>query len=82
MSGESYNLPVTDCEFRRYCDDQRIKNHKSTGIIGKELQQRLNESDLFLRVGLTRIYKGLHWLQISGFVCVSGLYGGDLLKGS
>jgi len=66
MSGESYNLPVTDCKFRRYCDDQRIKNHKSTGIIGKELQQRLNESDLFLRVGLTSIYKGLHWPQISG----------------
>ena len=37
MSGEVYNLPVTDCAFRRYCDMLRIREGRSTGDIGLEL---------------------------------------------
>jgi hypothetical protein len=65
LSGEIYNLPITDCAFRKCCDGQREEG-KNTDFISDELQHRLNQSDLFLRVGLTRIYKDWHWLQISG----------------
>jgi len=69
MSGEVYNLPVTDCAFRRYCDMLRIREGRSTGDIGSELQQRLNRSGVFLRVGLTRPFAKMHnrcYLQVSG----------------
>ncbi|MCK4828484.1 HRDC domain-containing protein, partial [bacterium] len=66
MSGEIYDLPVTDCAFRKYCDAQRIQVGKDMDSISDELQQRLNDSDVYLRVGLTRVFEDKHWLQISG----------------
>ena len=69
MSGEVYNLPVTDCAFRMYCDRLRIREGRSTGAIGLELQQKLNRSEVFLRVGLTRPFAKMHnrcYLQVSG----------------
>ena len=69
MGEEVYNLPVTDCAFRRYCDMLRIREGRSTGDIGSELQQRLNRSEVFLRVGLTRPFAKMHnicYLQVSG----------------
>ncbi|VUT28177.1 MAG: putative ATP-dependent RNA helicase [Candidatus Syntrophoarchaeum sp. GoM_oil] len=66
MGGEVYGLPVTDCAFRDYCDVQRIQIGKNIGSISRELPHRLNQSDLFLRIGLTRLFEGVHWLQISG----------------
>ena len=66
MSEEIYNLQVTDCAFREYCDTQRIQIGKNPGSIKDELRRKLNQSDLFLRVGLTRLFKGVHWLQASG----------------
>jgi hypothetical protein len=66
MDGDVYDLPVTDCAFRKYCDVQRIQIGKNPGSISHELPHRLNQSDLFLRIGLTRLFEGVHWLQISG----------------
>ena len=69
MGGEVYNLPVTDCAFRRYCDRLRVLEGRSTSAIGLELQQRLNRSEVFLRVGLTRPFAKMHnrcYLQVSG----------------
>jgi len=47
MSGEIYNLPVTDCAFREYCDAQRIRGGKNPVSISNELRQSLNQSNLF-----------------------------------
>ena len=69
MSEEVYNLPVTDCAFRRYCDRLRVLEGRSTSAIGLELQQRLNQREVFLRVGLTRPFAKMHnrcYLQVSG----------------
>lgn len=66
LSGEVYNLPITDCAFRRYCDTQRIQEDKTTDSISHELQRIFNESEVFLRVGLTRRYQDVYWLQVSG----------------
>lgn len=66
LSGEIYNLPVTDCAFREYCDAQRIRGGKNPAFISNELRQRLNQSNIFLHIGLTRLFKGVHWLQVSG----------------
>ncbi len=67
--GNVYNLPVTDCAFRRYCDRLRVLEGRSTDAIGLELQQRLNQRETFLRVGLTRPFAKMHnrcYLQVSG----------------
>ena len=67
--GNVYNLPVTDCAFRRYCDRMRVSEGRSTSAIGLELQQRLDQRETFLRVGLTRPFAKMHnrcYLQVSG----------------
>lgn len=66
MSGEVYNLPITDYAFRKYCDSQRLQKGETTDFIRHKLQQIFNQSDLFLRVGLSRRYKDAYWLLISG----------------
>jgi len=69
MGGNIYNLPVTDCAFRRYCDRMRVLEGRSTSAIGLELQQRLDQRETFLRVGLTRPFAKMHnrcYLQVSG----------------
>ncbi|MEA1866296.1 MAG: hypothetical protein U9N46_14115, partial [Euryarchaeota archaeon] len=69
MGGNVYNLPVTDCAFRRYCDRLRVLEGRSTIAIGLELQQRLNQRETFLRVGLTRPFAKMYnrcYLQVSG----------------
>ncbi|MEA1870043.1 MAG: hypothetical protein U9N09_07880 [Euryarchaeota archaeon] len=69
MGENVYNLPVTDCAFRRYCDRLRVLEGRSTNAIGLELQQRLNQRETFLRVGLTRPFAKMHnrcYLQVSG----------------
>lgn len=68
-SNGDYDLPVTDCAFRRYCDEQRIQKQRSVGFIGAELQRRFNQIDVFLRVGLARPFERMHnrcYLQVSG----------------
>ena len=80
MSGEIYNLPVTDCAFREYCDAQRIQLGKNPRSISAELQQRLTQSDLFLRIGLTRLFNDLHWLQVTGLYAFPDYKGKDYGK--
>jgi hypothetical protein len=69
MSGDIYNMPVTDCAFRKYCDHERIQNQKSMGFIGVELQRSFNQIEVYLRVGLARPFPKMYnrcYLQISG----------------
>lgn len=69
MSGAIYNLPITDCAFRNYCAGQRTESPMSLGSIGAGLQQRFNQVDIFLRVGLARPFEKMYnrcYLQVSG----------------
>jgi hypothetical protein len=65
-AGGTYNLPITDCAFRNYCDKKRIEKHKNPNLIAAQLQSELNKNKPYLRVGLTRLFQGVNWLQISG----------------
>ena len=66
ISGEIYNLPITDCAFREYCDAQRIRAGNNPSSISDGLQQKLKQSELYLCIGLTRLFRDVHWLQVSG----------------
>jgi len=66
MNGKVYNnLPITDCAFRKHCDNQRFQG-KKIGQINHELKEIFNQCDLFLRVGLSRRWQGFYWLLVSG----------------
>lgn len=68
-NGEIYDLPVTDCAFRKHCDKKRIQKQKCMKSIGDELQQKFNQIEVFLRVGLARPFllrENRCYLQISG----------------
>ncbi|MCD5425373.1 MAG: RecQ family ATP-dependent DNA helicase, partial [Methanosarcinaceae archaeon] len=64
--GAIYNLPITDCVFRKYYNSCRIHGKMNVDDIAMKLQQNLNQSKLYLSIGLTRVFKGVHWLQITG----------------
>ncbi len=65
-SGFTYDLPVTDCAFTNYCNN--LKNIKECSIqsILRKLPDSLNKKRVYLRVGLTREFQNVHWLQVSG----------------
>jgi len=65
---EIYDLPVTDLAFREYCDSQRVQGY-TTDTISAKLRRRLSQSEVFLRVGLTRPFARMYnrcYLQVSG----------------
>ena len=67
-TGEIYDLPVTDLAFREYCDSQRVQGC-ATDTISAKLQRRLSQSEVFIRVGLTRPFAKMYnrcYLQVSG----------------
>jgi len=69
MTGDVYNLSVTDCAFRNYCDNQRVQEQRSLEFIGANLQQKFNRIDVFLRIGLARPFERKYnrcYLLISG----------------
>ncbi|NIA09680.1 MAG: DNA helicase RecQ, partial [Nitrospiraceae bacterium] len=79
-SGEVYDLPITDCAFRGHCDRQRIQKGRNTDDIEAELQQILNQSEVFLRVGLTRPFAKMRnrcYLQVSGIYAFPDYRGAD-----
>lgn len=65
MNGDIYNLPITDLAFRKHCDNQRFQG-KKIDQINHDLKEIFNQCDLFLRVGLSRRWKGFYWLLVSG----------------
>ncbi|MBU4221196.1 MAG: hypothetical protein KKA10_06180 [Euryarchaeota archaeon] len=66
MNGKVYNnLPITDCAFRKHCDNQRFQG-KKIGQINHDLNEIFNQCDLFLRVGLSRRFQEFYWLLVSG----------------
>lgn len=65
-SGEKYNLPVTDCAFYKYYTNNL--KYFSPYEIDNCLKPILNKSNLYFRVGLSRIDKKIknHYLLITG----------------
>jgi hypothetical protein len=66
MNGDVYNnLPITDLAFRKHCDDQRFQG-KNIDQINHDLKEIFNQCDLFLRIGLSRLFHEKYWLLVSG----------------
>ncbi len=65
QSGAEYNLPVTDLAFRYCCGNMR-KEKIDTNAIGFQLKCTFETSLVFLRIGLTRLFKNRHYIQITG----------------
>jgi hypothetical protein len=55
MKGENYNLKVTDLAFEAFCDDLKGKG-MDDGKIGLNLQRKLNDCEVFLRIGTGRAF--------------------------
>ncbi|GAB6056509.1 hypothetical protein JCM15415_18250 [Methanobacterium movens] len=62
---ETFNLPVTDLAFRDYFN-KKLENGYSSGYIADELLDKFEKNDSFLRLGLTRKFKDVYWIQITG----------------
>ncbi len=68
-SGSSYNLAVTDLTFRYFLDYLHFIENLNPQEISESLTEKLNSSQLFLRIGLARgwnKYPERCYLQING----------------
>lgn len=65
-TGSIYNLPITDCAFRNYCNNLKDIQEGNIQSIRWKLLRNLNKKNVYLRVGLTREFRDVHWLQVSG----------------
>lgn len=65
-TGAIYNLPITDCSFRNYCNNLKDIQEGNIQSIRWKLLGNLNRKSVYLRVGLTREFLDVHWLQVSG----------------
>jgi len=65
-TGATYNLPITDCAFRNYCNNLKDIQEGNIQSIPWKLLRNLNRKSIYLRVGLTREFRDVHWLQVSG----------------
>ena len=62
---ETFNLPVTDLAFRDYFN-KKLENGYSSGYIADELLDKFEKNHSFLRLGLTRKFEDVYWIQITG----------------
>lgn len=51
--GTKYDLSITDLSFREYCDKLK-RQGKDHSLIENQLKEKLNQSEIFLRIGLGR----------------------------
>ncbi len=64
-SGEKFDLPITDLTFNTYIE--RLKaNGLTLNYIMDLLLDRLQRSETWLRLGLTRPWNDWHWIQVNG----------------
>lgn len=69
----SYALTVTDLSFRYFVDDLRERSKLSSYQLGLDLQRKLSQPNIFLRLGLGRAWhpdadhlRDRHYLQMNG----------------
>jgi len=67
------DLSITDLAVREYCDNLRDQG-KSCGFIGAELQRKLNQNDVFLRIGAGRPFTPSETNEKFCFLFVTGIY--------
>lgn len=68
-AGDTYYLSVSDLAFRYYLDHLRVRQQIDPADIGQQITATLQDSIVFLRIGLTRgweKYPDRHFLQITG----------------
>jgi len=70
---EIYDLSVTDCLFRKYCDNAREEG-RSYGFIGAELQRRLSQAILYFRIGAGRPWGSLGYPEGKCWLFFTGVY--------
>ena len=73
MKGEVYYLKVTDLRFREYCDILK-RQGLSDGSIGINLQRKLNNSDVFLRIGTGRPFRPRESDKYYCFLFITAIY--------
>lgn len=64
-SGNNFDLSVSDCAFREFCDGKKELG-ESEALIGLNIKELLDSHEVYLRLGLTREYQGKHWFQVTG----------------
>ncbi len=70
---KNYDLSVTDLAFREYCDNLRAQG-KECSFIEAELQQKLSQSDIFLRIGAGRPFSPKGQDKEMCFLFITGIY--------
>lgn len=70
---KNYDLSVTDLAFRNYCENLKQKG-KNCNFIGAELQQKLNQSEVFLRIGAGRPFTPKGDTEPKCFLFITGVY--------
>lgn len=60
--GEKYNLPITDFTFLKFLE----KSGSNPGNFNNQLESYFSDNIPYLRVGLTREFKNVHYLLVTG----------------
>ena len=70
---KNYDLSITDLAFRKYCDSLREQG-KECSFIEAELQQKLSQGDIFLRIGAGRPFDPTGEGELKCFLFITGIY--------
>ena len=71
------NVPITDFAFRRLFDFYLAKYKGDCEKTVKLLNNKLADHDIYLRLGLSRSFRGCCWLQVNGIHTFPDLYDRD-----
>lgn len=71
------NVPITDLAFRSLFDFYLAKYKGDCEKTVKLLNNKLADYDIYLRIGLSRSFRGCCWLQVNGIHTFPDLYDRD-----
>ena len=71
------NVPITDLAFRSMFDFYLAKYNGDCEKTVKLLNSKLADHDIYLRLGLSRAFRGCCWLQVNGIHTFPDLYDRD-----
>jgi hypothetical protein len=71
------NVPITDLAFRNLFDFYLAKYKGDCEKTVKLLNNKLADHDIYLRLGLSRSFRGCCWLQVNGIHTFPDLYDRD-----
>jgi len=74
------NVPITDLSFRSLFDFYLAKYKGDCEKTVKLLNNKLEDHDIYLRLGLSRSFRGCCWLQVNGIHTFPDLYERDYVE--